>query len=101
MNSSCSLKIAALSVGVMVLTAATISSRIMLFALIVKLFLAVGLKPITADMSGQFASVVYGWVNSHGNAAGFLSSQIMGVLLKDSDISDPNAWVPIFAIPCK
>ena len=62
--------------------------------------LAVGLKPITADMSGQFTSVVYGLVNSIGNAAGFLSSQVMGLVLTDKDISDPSSWVPIFVIPC-
>ena len=62
---------------------------------------AVGLKPITADMSGQFASVVYGLVNTVGNAAGFLSSQIMGLILTGKNISDPATWVPVFAIPCK
>ena len=77
---------------------------------------AIGLKPLTADISGNYASVIFGFVNFIGNFAGFAAPRIMAFFLtgknqgleksrraknwsKQRFLGEPESWDMVFALP--
>jgi nitrate/nitrite transporter NarK len=59
------------------------------------------LKPITAEMAGKYATVVFGFVNMFGNIAGFVAPKLMGAILEGKNQGDPESWRMVFVIPGK
>ena len=62
---------------------------------------SVGLKPVLADVAGPYVTAFYGIINTVGNTSGFLSSQVIGLIIDDNDVSNPDSWTGVFVIPCK
>ena len=50
-------------------------------------------------MAGKYAAVVFGFVNSFGNIAGFVGPSVMGTVLAGKNQGDPASWTMVFAIP--
>ena len=50
-------------------------------------------------MAGKYATVVFGFVNSFGNIAGFVAPRVMGSMLEGQNQGDPESWKMVFAIP--
>ncbi|CAG5076499.1 Oidioi.mRNA.OKI2018_I69.PAR.g8475.t1.cds [Oikopleura dioica] len=59
----------------------------------------IGLKPLTADISGNYASVIFGFVNFIGNFAGFAAPRIMAFFLTGKNQGEPESWDMVFALP--
>jgi len=66
--------------AVFVVCASTVSSIKIYWSNFMNI-LAIGLKPLTADISGNYASVIFGFVNFIGNFAGFAAPKIMAFFL--------------------
>ena len=98
--------------AVFVVCASTASSIFSFYISWFTTLLAIGLKPLTADISGNYASVIFGFVNFIGNFAGFAAPKIMAFFLtgknqglilhlsdKNMSLGEPTNWNMVFALP--
>ena len=52
-------------------------------------------------MAGPYSAAFFGFINTFGNTAGFLSSQVMGFLIDGKDLTNPSSWFWVYTIPSK